>query len=78
MNTLYGLIPNNKQRMNTLKAIRKNSHPEALAVFNALTLKEKCLYLVKISKRKTSYQTLALMGLTLLVIAVDYLFTMIH
>lgn len=38
-----------------------------------LTLKEKCLYLMKISKRHTSRQTLVLMGLTLMVIAMKYL-----
>lgn len=76
MNTLYGLIQN-KQYINTSKAIGKNSRNEALAVFNALTLKEKCLYLIKISKRNTSYQTLALTGLTLAIIAVDYLFSKI-
>ena len=76
MNTLYGLT-HNRQYMNTLKAIRKNIENEALAVFNALTLKEKCLYLVKTSKRNTGYQTLALMGLTLVIVAVDYLFTTI-
>jgi hypothetical protein len=63
----------NKETMNTLKVRSKNSHHKALAVFNALTLKEKCLYLIKISKRNTGYQTLALMGLTLMVIAVNYL-----
>lgn len=76
MHTLYGLIQN-KQSLNTLKAIKKNSHQEALAVFNALTLQEKCLYLIKISKRNTSYQALVLMGLTLGIIAVEYLFSLI-
>ncbi|AOT71924.1 hypothetical protein [Geosporobacter ferrireducens] len=71
MNTLYGLI-HNKQYKNTSKADRKNSQNEALAVFNALTLKEKCLYLIKISKRNTSHQALVLMGLTLVIIAADY------
>ncbi|ATW24768.1 hypothetical protein [Candidatus Formimonas warabiya] len=73
MNTLYGLI-RNKQCVNTSKVVRTKSHHEAFAVFNALTLKEKCLYMIKVSKRNTSYQTLALMGVTLVIIAVDYLF----
>lgn len=76
MATSYGLIEN-KQAMNTSNTIRKNNHHNALAVFNALTLKEKCLYLSKISKRNTSYQTLVLMGLTLSIIAVDYLFSIV-
>lgn len=76
MNTLYGLI-HNKQYKNTSKVTRKNNQNEAFAVFNALTLKEKCLYLVKISKRNTGHQVLGLMGLTLFIIAVDYLFAMI-
>lgn len=76
MNTLYGLIQN-RQDMNTSGTIRKNSQNEALAVFNALTLKEKCLYLIKISKRNTSDQALVLMGLALSIIAVNYLFSII-
>ncbi|WP_207644291.1 hypothetical protein [Desulfolucanica intricata] len=76
MNTLYGLI-NNKQYMNTSEPIREKNQHEALAVFKTLTLKEKCLFLVKISKRNTGFQALGLMGLTLLIIAVNYLFTMI-
>lgn len=40
----------------------------------ALTLKEKCLYLMKISKRRTGAQTLVVMGLALAVIGVNYLF----
>ncbi len=72
MGTLYGLI-NNKQYKTTSKAISKNNKNEALEVFKGLTLKEKCLYFVKISKRNTGYQTLGLMGLTLTVIAVDYI-----
>lgn len=71
MNTLYGLI-HRKQYRNTSKADRKNSQNEALAVFNALTLQEKCLYLIKISKRNTSYQALVLMGLALMIITTDY------
>lgn len=67
MNTLYELI-NSKQYMNTSEPIREKSKHEAVAVFNTLTLKEKCLYLVKISKRNTGFQALWLMGLTLLVI----------
>jgi len=74
MNTLYGLIEN-KQSINTSQAIGRSSQNEALAVFNALTLKEKCLYFIKISKRNTSYQTLVLMGSTLTIIAVNYLFS---
>jgi len=79
MGTLYGQI-HDKQYMNQskAKAIRKKSQHEAIAVFNALTLKEKCLYLVKISKRNTGYQTLGLMGLTLVIIAANFLLTMIH
>ena len=46
------------------------SEPEG---FRALTLQEKCLYLIKISKRNTSHQTLVVTGLTLMVLAVDYL-----
>ncbi len=73
MNILYGLRQN-KQSITTWKAIGKNSRPEALADFNALTVKEKCLYLAKISKRNTSYQTLVVMGFTLLILAAEYLF----
>ncbi|OPX89849.1 MAG: hypothetical protein A4E53_01364 [Pelotomaculum sp. PtaB.Bin104] len=76
MNTSYRLI-NNKLYMNTSEPIREKSQHEALAVLNTLTLKEKCLYLVKISKRNTGFQALGLMGLTLLIIAADYLFTRI-
>lgn len=53
------------------------SNDSSPAVFNALTLKEKCQYLIKISKRNTGYQTLVLLGLTLSVIALDYLITII-
>jgi hypothetical protein len=73
MNTLV----NNRQYRRTLTDIRKNNQNEALTVFNALTLKEKCLYLVKISKRNTGYQSIVLMGLALVIIAANYLFTMI-
>ncbi len=76
MNTSYRLI-NSKQYMNTSEPLEEKSQHEALAVFNTLTLKEKCLYLVKISKRNTSFQALGLMGLTLLIITTDYLFTRI-
>ncbi|MFZ7104938.1 MAG: hypothetical protein ACOWWO_20050 [Peptococcaceae bacterium] len=72
MNILYGLIQN-KRCLNTEKVIEKKSRQEAFAVFNALTLKEKCLYLIKISKRNTGYQALVLMELILVIIAVDYL-----
>ncbi|AOY78087.1 hypothetical protein [Clostridium formicaceticum] len=71
MNTLYGLIHRKRYR-NTSKADRKNNQSEALAVFNALTLQEKCLYLIKINKRNTSYQALVLMGLALMIIATNY------
>lgn len=64
---------NNKQYMNTSKSLREKSKHEGVAVFKALTLKEKCLYLVKISKKNTRYQALGLMGLTLLIITGDYL-----
>lgn len=79
MNTLYGLLQhrqsmNTSNTLHTLKSMRKNSYHEALGVFNALALKEKCLYMIKITKRNTSRQTLAVMGLTLMVIAVNYLF----
>jgi hypothetical protein len=63
-----------KQNLKTSEPIRKKSKPEAVEVFNSLTLKEKCLYLVKISKKNTSFQALVLMGLTLLIITADYLF----
>lgn len=73
MNTLYGLRQNRKS-MGTWKDIKKNNDHEALPGFHALTLKEKCLYLIKLSKRNTSHQALVVMGLTLLAVAVDYLF----
>lgn len=38
-----------------------------------LTIKEKCLYLMKISKRGTVAQTLMVMGVMLAVIGVNYL-----
>jgi hypothetical protein len=68
----YGL-KQNKQCMDTWKATGKTRRHEALPGFYALTLKEKCLYLIKISKRNTSRQTLVLTGAALLVLAVDYL-----
>jgi len=37
-------------------------------------LKEKCLYLMKISKRNTGRQTFAVMGLAIAALAVNYLF----
>ncbi len=72
MKAFYGLIQNIHYR-NTSGAILKDSQNEVLAGFNVLTFKEKCLYLIKISKRNTSYQALVLMGLTLMIIAMDYL-----
>ncbi|WP_347490219.1 hypothetical protein ABDB91_03315 [Desulfoscipio sp. XC116] len=72
MDTLYGQI-NNKQYMSTSEPIGEKSRHETVAVFNTLTLKEKCLYLVKVSKRNTGFQVIGLMGLTLLIIATDYL-----
>lgn len=72
MSTSHETI-NNKQYMNTSKSLREKSKHEGVTVFKALTLKEKCLYLVKISKRNTRYQALGLMGLTLLIITGDYL-----
>ncbi len=74
MNTLHGLIQNKQY---TSKTIVKDSLNETLSVFKALTLKEKCLYLIKISKRNTGHQTFVLMVLTLVFIAVDYLFSLI-
>ncbi|MFZ5969935.1 MAG: hypothetical protein ACOYVK_22475 [Bacillota bacterium] len=76
MNTLHGLI-HSKQYKNTSKAVGGTRQNEALEVFDGLTLKEKCLYLIKISKRNTGHQALVLMGLMSAVIAADYLFTMI-
>ncbi|KAB3535250.1 hypothetical protein F8154_07355 [Alkaliphilus pronyensis] len=76
MGTLYGLIQS-KQYKNTSKAIRKNNQNEALTVLKGLTLKEKCLYFVKVTKRSTGYQALGIMGLTIITIALDYLFATI-
>ena len=73
MNTSYELIK--KGHSQNLSEI--NIHKDTLAGFDELTLKEKCLYLVKISKRNTSYQTLVLLALTLSIIAANYLFSMI-
>ncbi|HWQ78220.1 MAG TPA: hypothetical protein VN381_05355 [Anaerovoracaceae bacterium] len=73
MNTSYGLNPK-KQGIGTWKAAGDKSSHEALPGFSALTLKEKCLYLIKISKRNTSRHTFMLTGLALLFLAVDYLF----
>lgn len=39
-----------------------------------LTIKEKCLYLMKISKRRTETQALVAMAAMLAVIGVNYLF----
>lgn len=71
MNALHGLIYD-KQYANTPRAVRKSCRKEALSVFNTLSLKEKCLYLIKISKRNTGYQTIALLGLALAILAVYY------
>lgn len=76
MNTLYGLTQS-KQNISTSKTGGNNSWNQALAVFNTLSLKEKCLYLMKISKRNTSRQILVLTGLTLSIIAGEYLFSLI-
>lgn len=62
MNILHEQI-NNKQYMNTLAPIREKT----------LTLKEKCLYLVKISKKNTSLHAIWLMGLILIIITANYL-----
>jgi hypothetical protein len=82
MDALYGLTQTEQNISTSIGgspsiASRKKSRTEEQAVFNALSLKEKCLYLMKISKRNTAYQTLVLTGLSLSVIAVDYLFSMI-
>lgn len=63
----------NGEYMKTSEPRKEKGEYEAVAVFNTLTLKEKCLYLVKISKKNTSLQVLGLMGLTLLIITADYL-----
>lgn len=76
MNALYGLIQTG-QKVSRMKASRKDSPKEALAGFKALKFKEKCLYLMKISKRNTGSQALILMGLTLFVIGFNYLISMI-
>lgn len=73
MNTSYELMK--KEHSQNLSEI--NSHQEALAVFNALTLKEKCLYLVKVSKRNTSYQALVLLVLAISIFAANYLLSII-
>ncbi|MCR6544525.1 hypothetical protein [Dehalobacterium formicoaceticum] len=72
MSTLHEIV-NNKHYLNRTKPVREKSKHEAAGIFNALTMKEKCLYLVKISKKNTRFQALGLMGLTLLIITVDYL-----
>lgn len=76
MNALYGLIYG-KQYAQTAKTIRKSCRKEALAVFTPLTIKEKCLYLIKTSKRNTAYQTIVLLGLALMVLTVHYLLQII-
>lgn len=73
LNTSYKLIK--KRDSQNLSEI--NSHQHALAVFNALTLKEKCLYLVKVSKRNTSYQALVLLVLAISMFAANYLLSII-
>ncbi len=72
MNILHEPI-NNKQYVNTPETIRAKSKPEVVTVFSTLTFKEKCLYLVKISKRNTVIHALWLMGLILMIITADYL-----
>ena len=62
-----------KKCVGAWKIAEKDRRKEALPGFRALTLQEKCLYLIKISKRNTSHQTLVVTGLTLMVLAVDYL-----
>ncbi|MBR0600576.1 hypothetical protein [Sinanaerobacter chloroacetimidivorans] len=69
---IFGL-GQNTQGLYIEPAARENSHREVLPGFHALTLKEKCLYLVKISKRNTSHQMLVVAGLTVLALAADYL-----
>nr|WP_312577560.1 hypothetical protein [Sedimentibacter sp.] len=73
MNTSYKLIK--KGHGQNLSEI--NSHQHALAVFNELTLKEKCLYLVKVSKRNTNYQALALLVSAISIFAANYLLSVI-
>ena len=70
MNTIFGQIKSKY----SLNPGNISSRHNALAVFNDLTLKEKCLYLIKISKRSTSYQALALLALILSIIATNHLF----
>ncbi|MBZ2174630.1 hypothetical protein K8M07_05145 [Schnuerera sp. xch1] len=71
MNTFLSMLIKSKYSPSFYK---EDSHNDALEVFNALTLKEKCQYLIKISKRNTSHQSLVLLGLTLLAFTVDYLY----
>ncbi len=73
MNTSYELIK--KRHRRNLSEI--NIHHDALAGFNSLTLKEKCLYLVKVSKRNTSYQALVLLALATSIFAANYLLSII-
>lgn len=73
MNTSYELIK--KGHSQNLSEI--NSHQDDLAVFNALTLKEKCLYLVKASNRNTSYQALVFLVLAISIFAANYLLSVI-
>ncbi len=69
MNTSYKLTK--KGYSQELSEINSNQH--ALDAFNELTLKEKCLYLVKVSKRNTSYQALVLLVLAISIFAANYL-----
>lgn len=73
MNTSYELIK--KGHSQNLSKI--NIHRDALAGFNELTLKEKCLYLVKVSKRNTCYQALVLLILAISIFAANYLLSVI-
>lgn len=69
MSSVYEPV-NNRHYMDATEADKKTGRKETLTVFNALRLKEKCLYLMKISKRNTCYKALVLMGFMLVMIAV--------
>lgn len=73
MNTSYKLI----KKKHNQNLSEKNSHQDSLAVFNTLTLKEKCLYLVKVSKRNTGYQVLVLLVSAISIFAANYLLSII-
>jgi len=60
--------------MHTGRTAKVSIRREVLPGFHDLTLKEKCLYLMKISKRNTGRQTFAVMGLAIAALAVNYLF----